>query len=84
MTTQKAPGLAAGDNRSPIDATQRLVQAIVGEIPLDEECQLLKHALRKRALAHLIRAAWRGDTLAISALDSAGIVRLKPVVRHSK
>ena len=84
MTTQKAPGLAAGDNRSPIDATQRLVQAIVAEIPLDEECQLLKHELRKRALDHLIRAAWRGDVLAISALDSAGIVRLKPVVSHGK
>ena len=84
MTTQKAPGLAAGDNRSPIDATQRLVKAIVGEIPLDEECRLLKIELRKRALDHLIRAAWRGDVLAISALDAAGIVKLAPVVSHGK
>ena len=84
MTTQTMPGITAGDGVSPIDATQRLVQAIIAEIPLDEECRKLKHELRKRALAHLIRAAWRGDTLAISALDSAGIVKLKPFVRHSK
>ena len=84
MNTQTMPGITAGDGVSAIDSTQHLVQAVVAEIPLDEECQHLKHELRKRALAHLIRAAWKGDVLAISALDSAGIVRLKPVVRHSK
>lgn len=44
---------------------------------MDKDCLALREQLRLRAIHHLVSGAWKGDPLAIRALDAAGLVPLK-------